>query len=75
MRKRRPELEAWIRPGEHPGAEHPATAVLMERLGVKRVHMDPMSGKDTARPQLQKMLEFVRKGDMVWRSLSAALQK
>lgn len=39
--------------------------VLMEQLGVEQVYLDRMSGKDTDRPQLQKMLEFVRKGDTV----------
>ncbi len=39
--------------------------VLMEQLGVEQVYVDRMSGKDTQRPQLQKMLEFVRRGDTV----------
>ena len=39
--------------------------VLMEQLGVEQIYLDRMSGKDTDRPQLQKMLEFVRKGDTV----------
>lgn len=38
---------------------------LMEQLGVEQVYVDRMSGKDTHRPQLQKMLEFVRQGDTV----------
>ena len=39
--------------------------VLMERLGVDKVFMDMLSGKDTNRPQLQVMLEFMREGDMI----------
>ena len=39
--------------------------VLMEQLGVEQVYVDRMSGKDTQRPQLQKMMEFVRRGDTV----------
>lgn len=39
--------------------------VLMERLGVEKVFIDMLSGKDANRPQLQAMLEFMREGDMV----------
>ncbi len=39
--------------------------VLMERLGVEKVFIDMLSGKDANRPQLQTMLEFMREGDMV----------
>lgn len=39
--------------------------VLMETLKVESVYIDIMSGKSTNRPQLKKMLEFVRKGDTV----------
>ena len=39
--------------------------VLMQRLGVEKVFVDMLSGKDTDRPQLQAMLEFMRDGDMV----------
>ena len=38
---------------------------LMEALGVDEVYIDRMSGKDTNRPELQKMMEYVRKGDTV----------
>jgi len=38
---------------------------LMETLGVEKVYVDKLSGKDTHRPQLQAMLEFVREGDVV----------
>lgn len=39
--------------------------VLMESLGVDEVYIDRMSGKNTNRPKLQKMMEYVRKGDTV----------
>lgn len=38
---------------------------LMESLGVDEVYMDRMSGKDTRRPELQKMMAYVRRGDTV----------
>ena len=38
---------------------------LMETLGVDEVYIDRMSGKNTNRPELQKMMEYVRKGDTV----------
>ena len=38
---------------------------LMKSLGVDRVYIDRTSGKDVKRPDLQKMLEFVREGDSV----------
>ena len=38
---------------------------LMEQLGVDEVYIDRMSGKDTNRPELQKMMGFVRRGDTV----------
>ena len=39
--------------------------VLMEALGVDEVYIDHMSGKNTNRPELQKMMEYVRRGDTV----------
>lgn len=39
--------------------------VLMQQLGVQRMYIDRASGKNTDRPQLQKMLSFVRQGDTV----------
>jgi len=39
--------------------------VLMEELGVEEVFIDKQSGKDANRPELQKMMEYVRKGDVV----------
>ena len=38
---------------------------LMEALGVDEVYIDRMSGKNANRPELQKMMEYVRKGDTV----------
>ena len=38
---------------------------MMKTLGVEKVFIDKCSGKDTDRPQLQQMLEFVREGDNV----------
>ena len=39
--------------------------LLMEQLGVDEVYIDRISGKNTNRPELQKMMEYVRKGDTV----------
>jgi len=39
--------------------------ILMESLGVDEVYIDRMSGKNTDRPELQKMMEYVCKGDTV----------
>lgn len=39
--------------------------VLMETLGVDALYLDRTSGKDTNRPELKKMLDYVRKGDTV----------
>lgn len=39
--------------------------VLMEALGVDEVYIDRMSGKSAQRPELQKMLGYVRRGDVV----------
>lgn len=37
----------------------------MESLGVDAVYIDRMSGKNTNRPELQRMMEYVRRGDTV----------
>ena len=37
----------------------------MRSLTVDEVFIDRMSGRNTARPELQRMLEYVRKGDTV----------
>ena len=47
--------------------------VLMEQLGVERVYTDKLSGKNTERPELQKMMDFVREGDVVVVESSHAL--
>ena len=39
--------------------------VLMKELGVEQVFIDRMSGKSIDRPELQRMLSFVREGDTV----------
>lgn len=39
--------------------------VLMESLGVDEVYIDRMSGKNANRPELQRMMEYVRRGDIV----------
>lgn len=40
--------------------------VLMEKLGVERIFTDKASGKSrVARPELEKMMSFVREGDTV----------
>ena len=37
----------------------------METLGVEAIYIDRMSGKNTERPELKKMMQFVRQGDTV----------
>lgn len=39
--------------------------VLMEQLGVEKVYTDKISGKNIDRPELQRMMDFVREGDEV----------
>ena len=39
--------------------------VLMQELAVDEVYIDKMSGKSTDRPELKKMMQFVRQGDTV----------
>lgn len=39
--------------------------MLMKELGVDEVYIDRMSGKNTNRPELQRMMEYVRRGDTV----------
>lgn len=38
---------------------------LMKHLGVDKIYIDKISGKNTERPQLQQMLTYVREGDTV----------
>lgn len=39
--------------------------VLMAELGVDEVYIDRVSGRSTDRPQLKKLMEYVRLGDTV----------
>lgn len=39
--------------------------VLMKELGVEKIFIDRCSGKNTARPKLMEMMNFVREGDTV----------
>lgn len=39
--------------------------VMMKELGVEQVFIDRMSGKNTDRPELKRMINFVREGDVV----------
>lgn len=39
--------------------------VLMANMGVDEIYIDRMSGKNTERPELKKMMEYVRHGDTV----------
>ena len=39
--------------------------VMMQELGVEEMFVDRMSGKNKNRPELQRMLSFVRRGDTV----------
>ena len=39
--------------------------LLMKELGVDKVYIEKVSGKNTNRPELKAMLEFVREGDTV----------
>ena len=41
------------------------TEVLMRELGVDEVYIDHMGGKNANRPELQRMMEYVRHGDTV----------
>ena len=38
---------------------------LMESLGVEQIFIDRISGKNTNRPELQRMMDYVRDGDVV----------
>ena len=39
--------------------------VMMQTLGVDELYIDRASGKNAQRPELQKMMEYVRRGDTV----------
>jgi len=38
---------------------------MMERLGVEKIFVDKLSGKNLERPQLRAMLDYVREGDVL----------
>lgn len=40
--------------------------VAMQENGVEKVFQEKVSGKNTNRPELRKMIEFVREGDVVY---------
>ena len=39
--------------------------ILMRQLNVDEIFIDRQSGRDTKRPELQRMLDFIRRGDTV----------
>lgn len=39
--------------------------IVMKELGVERVYIEKISGKDSNRPKLREMMDFVRDGDTV----------
>ena len=39
--------------------------IIMQELGVEKVYIEKISGKDTNRPQLQEMMNFIREGDVL----------
>ena len=39
--------------------------IIMQELGVERMYIDRISGKNMDRPQLKEMLEYIREGDTV----------
>lgn len=39
--------------------------VLMQELGVDQIYIDRMSGKSKDRPELKRMMTFVREGDTI----------
>lgn len=39
--------------------------VIMEKLGVEKIFIDKISGKNMERPMLKEMMDFVRSGDIV----------
>ena len=38
---------------------------LMQELGVNQIYIDRLSGKSMDRPELKKMMNYVREGDVV----------
>lgn len=47
--------------------QNPARQIeLMKSLGVEKIFLDKISGKDTNRPQFNEMLSFLREGDTLY---------
>ena len=56
----------YVRVSDERGRQNTARQdTIMQQLNVEKVYTDKASGKDTKRPQLQEMLNFVREGDAV----------
>ena len=50
--------------------------VLMGQLGVDKIFIEKISGKDKKRPQLQEMMSFIREGDtLIVESISRFARK
>ena len=47
--------------------------IMLRDLGVDELFIDKASGKNADRPELRRMMEYVRRGDTVSSSPSAAL--
>ena len=39
---------------------------MLEKAGCEKIFLDMLSGKDTNRPELKRMLEYVREGDVLY---------
>lgn len=39
--------------------------IIMQQLGVEKIFIDKMSGKDRNRPELNNLMEYIREGDTV----------
>lgn len=39
---------------------------IMENYGVEKIYSEKLSGKNTDRPEFQKMIEFLREGDILY---------
>jgi len=40
--------------------------IALEQIGIDKLFMEKVSGKNTDRPELKKMLEYVREGDILY---------
>ena len=52
----------YVRVSSH-GQNTERQEIIMRNLGVQKVYIDIMSGKNTSRPELQKMLTEIQSGD------------